>query len=76
MKELREVRVSLASAQQFVARMKADKEFRAAVQQVADVAALNDCLRDQGFDFNQRELVGAMAACMTELDTGSPNCCS
>lgn len=68
--------MSLASAQQFVSRMKEDKKFRAAVQQVADVAELNDYLRDQGFEFNQRELVGAMAACMTELDTGSPNCCS
>lgn len=68
--------MSLANAQQFVSRMKEDKKFRAAVQQVADVAELNDYLRDQGLEFNQRELVAAMAACMTELDTGSPNCCS
>ncbi len=68
--------MSLASAQEFVSRMKEDKEFRSAVQEVADVAELNDYLRDQGFEFNQRELVGAMAACMTELDAMSQGCCS
>ncbi len=63
--------MSLASAQQFVSRMKEDKKFRDAVQEVADVTALNDYLRDRGFEFNQKELVGAMAACMTELDAMS-----
>ncbi len=68
--------MSLESAQQFVFRMKEDKEFRAAVQQFPDVSELNDYLRDQGFEFNQRELVGAMAACMAELDAMSQGCCS
>jgi predicted ribosomally synthesized peptide with nif11-like leader len=60
--------MSRESAQQFVSRMKDDKEFRIAVQRTADTAALNDYLRGKGFEFNQRELVGAMAACMAELE--------
>lgn len=60
--------MSSESAQQFVSRMKEDKAFRATVQQVADVVGLNNYLRGQGFEFDQRELIGAMAACMTELD--------
>jgi predicted ribosomally synthesized peptide with nif11-like leader len=64
--------MSLESAQQFVLRMKEDKEFRAKIQETADVLALNDFLRGHGFVFNQRELVGAMAACMADLDAMSP----
>ncbi len=67
--------MSLESAQQFVARMKEDKEFRTAVQGTADLAALNDYLRSEGFHFNQRELVGAMAECMADLDAMRHNCC-
>ncbi len=63
--------MSLESAQQFVFRMKEDKEFRAAVQGIGDNAALNDYLKDHGFEFNQRELIGGMAACMAELDAMS-----
>lgn len=67
--------MSLESAEQFVSRMKEDKQFRTAVQKTADTLALNDYLRSQGFDFNQRELVGAMAACMAELDAMVQGCC-
>lgn len=67
--------MSLKSAEQFVSKMKEDQEFRATVQQTPDTAALNDYLRSQGFDFNQRELVGAMAACMAELDAMGQGCC-
>ncbi len=60
--------MSLESAQQFVSRMKEDQEFRAKAQSFADVASLKDFLQAQGYEFNERELVGAMAACMAELD--------
>ena len=60
--------MSLESAQQFVSRMREDKEFRAIVGQTDDTPALNVYLKRQGFDFDQRELVGAMAACMAELE--------
>ncbi len=67
--------MSLESAQQFVARMKEDKEFRTAVQGTADPVAFNDYLRSEGFEFNQRELVGARAACIAELDAMRQGCC-
>ncbi|MCX5873348.1 MAG: Nif11-like leader peptide family natural product precursor [Deltaproteobacteria bacterium] len=67
--------MSLESAQKFVSKMKEDKEFRSTVQQAADTVALNDYLRGQGFEFNQRELVGAMASCMAELDKMAQGCC-
>jgi predicted ribosomally synthesized peptide with nif11-like leader len=60
--------MSLESARQFVAKMKEDKQFRAVVQQIGDAMELNDFIASQGFEFNQRELVEAMATCMAELD--------
>jgi len=66
--------MSLKSAQQFVSRMKEDKEFRAAVGQTTDTVALNVYLIGQGFQFNQMELVEAMAACMAELDAMAQAC--
>ncbi len=63
--------MSLESARQFVSKMKEDKEFRAAVQKVGDVIELKKYIAGQGFEFNQCELVGAMAACMAELDAMS-----
>lgn len=66
--------MSLESAQQFVSRMNGDKEFRTAVEHCADTMALIVFLRSQGYEFDQRELVGAMAACMGELDA-TPQVC-
>ncbi len=66
--------MSTESAQRFVSRMKEDKEFRITVQKTDDTAAFNAYLTSQGFDFNQRELVGAMAACMAELDAMAQGC--
>lgn len=60
--------MSLESAQQFVSRMKEDKEFRIRILQTDDSVALNVYLRGLGFEFNQRQLVGAMAECMADLD--------
>ena len=60
--------MSLVSAQQFVSRMREDKTFRAKVQSIPDTSALSEYLKGQGFEFDQRELIGAMAACMAELD--------
>lgn len=60
--------MSLESAQQFVSRMREDKEFRATVGQTDDTRALNAYLKRHGFDFDQRELVEAMATCMAELE--------
>jgi len=60
--------MSFSSAQQFVARMKEDKEFRGKVQSLPNEEALKDFIKVQGYEFDQRALVGAMAACMAELD--------
>ena len=60
--------MSLESAQQFVSRMKSDKSFRAQAQSITGNEAIGDFLTRQGFEFDQRELIGAMAACMAELD--------
>ena len=60
--------MSLESAQQFVSRMKEDKEFRIRILQTDDSVALNVYLRGLGFEFNHRQLVGAMAECMADLD--------
>jgi predicted ribosomally synthesized peptide with nif11-like leader len=60
--------MTLESAQQLVSRMKEDKDFREKLAGVADTEALWELLAVEGFDFDERDLVGAMAACMTELE--------
>jgi predicted ribosomally synthesized peptide with nif11-like leader len=60
--------MSLESAQQFVSKMKEDQDFRAKVQGFAEIESLKDFLKGQGYDFDERDLVGAMAACMAELN--------
>ncbi len=60
--------MSLQSAQLFVSKMRDDKNFRENVSSVTDKAALWDLVKSRGYDFDERELVGAMAACMTEME--------
>jgi len=60
--------MSLEHAQQFVSRMKEDGDFRATVRNIDNSEVLNDYLGAHGYEFDQRELVAAMAACMAELD--------
>ena len=62
--------MSLENAQQFVSRMKEDKQFRNKVQNIADNKKLKEYLENQGYNFDERELIGAMAACMAELEKG------
>lgn len=59
--------MSMEKAQQFVARMRVDHEFREAVKATADTESLRELLQRHGYDFNERDLVGAMAACMEEM---------
>jgi predicted ribosomally synthesized peptide with nif11-like leader len=63
-----EYTMSFKSAQQFVSRMKEDLVFRDTVQTLPDSRKLNDYLKQQGFDFDDCDLVKAMAACMAELE--------
>ena len=62
--------MSLENAQQFVSRMKEDKQFRNTVQSITDNNKLKEYLENQGYNFDERELIGAMAACMAELEKG------
>lgn len=54
----------MAGAWEFVQKMREDKAFRGAVQNIGDRAALWSYLESEGFSFDECDLVGAMAACM------------
>ena len=56
------------SAQAFVQKMKEDAEFREMVRNIGDKGKLLNAIKDKGYDFDQRDLVQAMAACMAELE--------
>ena len=60
--------MSLNSAQLFVSKMKEDKDFRGKVKNVFDKKVLWNLVKSEGYDFDEKDLVGAMAACMTELE--------
>ena len=63
--------MSLNSAQLFVLKMREDREFRKKVKNVSDKEVLWNLVKSEGFDFDEKDLVGAMAACMTELEETS-----
>jgi len=56
------------SAQAFVQKMREDKEFREMMQTIGDREKLWNSIKDKGYDFDERDLVQAMAACMAELE--------
>lgn len=60
--------MSLEHAHQFVSRMKEEREFRLAVSSSKDSLSLDAYLKRQGYEFDRRELIAAMAACMAELE--------
>jgi hypothetical protein len=60
--------MSLASAQKFVALMRADGEFRARVIGFAEHIKMSNYLGSRGFEFDMSELIRAMAACMAQLE--------
>ncbi len=62
--------MSLACSQEFLARMKSDKEFRSMVTGFSDGFALQNYLESAGYDFDLPEMIKAMAACMAELEQG------
>ena len=47
--------------------MKEDKDFREKIKNISDKEVLWNLVKSEGFDFDEKDLVGAMAACMTEL---------
>lgn len=60
--------MAFESAQLFVLKMREDKIFRERVRGVADKESLWDLVKKEDFDFDERHLAGAMAACMTEME--------
>ena len=60
--------MNFTNAQLFVQRMREDTEFRNSVGNIGDSAELWKYLKTSGFDFNECDLVRAMAACMAELE--------
>lgn len=58
----------LNAARRFVAKMREDKEFRKKALAVSGPEDLAVFLGKEGLLFDQRELVGAMAECMAQLE--------
>ncbi len=60
--------MAFESAQLFVLKMREDKIFREKVSGVTDKESLWALVKNEGFNFDERDLAGAMAACMTEME--------
>jgi len=60
--------MSTDSAQLFVQKMREDKKFRNAVQNIGDKTELWKYIENKGYAFDECDLVKAMATCMAELE--------
>lgn len=60
--------MGLPSAKLFVKRMKEDNSFRNKVSNVKNKESFWNLVNSEKFDFDERHLAGAMAACMTEME--------
>ena len=60
--------MAINNARKFVARLKEDHNFRNKVLETTGPENLFLFLKEESLPFNQRELVGAMAECMEELE--------
>ena len=65
----RRLNMNFSSAQSFVQKMKENREFREHFQCVSDSKALWKNLRKEGYKFDKKDLIKAMAECMNELET-------
>jgi predicted ribosomally synthesized peptide with nif11-like leader len=63
-----EVKMNPDSAQLFVKKMREDKGFRNRVQDIGDKAEFWEYVENKGYDFDECDLVKAMASCMKELE--------
>ena len=59
--------MSLKNAQLFVDEMKGDSNFRDLMLSVENEESLMVLLKGKGYNFDQKDLVRAMAACMAEM---------
>ncbi|MCP3924360.1 MAG: Nif11 family protein [Desulfobacterales bacterium] len=60
--------MSLKSAELFVDEMKVNDSFRKIISSVENEDSLMGLLKEKKYDFDQKDLVRAMADCMTEMD--------
>lgn len=60
--------MSITNARNFVARLKEDYDFRYKALATSGTEELISFLQTEGLVFTQRELVGAMAECMEQLE--------
>jgi predicted ribosomally synthesized peptide with nif11-like leader len=65
--------MSLSNARRFVEKMREDNSFRNRILESKGTEDLSSILDQEGLAFDQRELVGAMAECMDQLDSCA--CC-
>ena len=61
--------MALDNAHRFVEKMRQDPNFRNKALATTGQEDLLSFLREEGLSFNQRELVGAMAECMQQLES-------
>lgn len=60
--------MSLDDARNFVVKLRENREFRKNALQTKDLEDLALFLREEDLLFDQRELIGAMAECMAQLE--------
>ena len=60
--------MSVNNARKFVEKMKEDSNFRKKALEAAGLEELSSFLYSEGLVFDKRELVGAMAECMQQLE--------
>ncbi len=60
--------MSFKSAQLFVEEMKVNNSFRSLISNVENEDSLIVLLKEKSYDFDQKDLVRAMAGCMAEMD--------
>ncbi len=60
--------MSFKSAQSFVEEMKVNNDFRNLMSSVENEDSLMVLLEEKRYDFDQKDLVRAMAGCMAEMD--------
>ena len=65
--------MSLDNARRFVEKMREEQNFRNKVLGTSDQEELSSLLNDESLVFDKRELVGAMAECMQQLELQMSN---
>lgn len=60
--------MSINNARRFVAKLREDHNFKNKVLETTEPEDMFLFLHKEGLPFNQRELVGAMAECMEQLE--------